>query len=88
MILYSTVNVYTVIMINCPIGYLSGSVGRTREYITFIVLSTALLFSNPVCHNYYCNYFFHEFFLLFALSFIHFIQFDLYGDNNILTLDP
>ena len=28
--------VYTAIMINCPIGYLSGSVGRTREYITFI----------------------------------------------------
>ena len=31
-ILYSTVNVYTAIMINCPIGYLSGSVDRTREY--------------------------------------------------------
>ena len=38
----STVNVYTAIMINCPIGYLSGSVGRTREYVTFIFLSTAL----------------------------------------------
>ena len=41
-ILYSTVNVYTAIMINCPIGYLSGLVGRIHEYITFIFLSTAL----------------------------------------------
>ena len=39
---YNTVNVYTAIMINCPIGYLSGSVGRTCEYITFIFLGTAL----------------------------------------------
>ena len=29
-----------------------------------------------------------NFFLLFAMSFLHFIQFDLFGDNNILTLDP
>ena len=41
-ILYSIVNVYTAIMINYPIGYLSGSVDRTLEYITFIFLSTAL----------------------------------------------
>ena len=40
--LYSTVNVYIAIMINCSIGYLNGSVGRTREYITFIFSSTAL----------------------------------------------
>ena len=40
--LYSTVNLYTAIMINCSIGYLSGSVGRTRESITFIFSSTAL----------------------------------------------
>ena len=41
-ILYSTVNVYTAIMISYLIGYLSGSVDRTREYIAFIFLSTVL----------------------------------------------
>ena len=35
-ILYSTVNVYTTIMINYPIGYLTGSVDRTSDYITFL----------------------------------------------------
>ena len=41
-ILYTTVNVYTPIMFSYPIGYLSGSADRTREFITFIFLSTAL----------------------------------------------
>ena len=35
-ILYTTVNVNTAIMISYPIGYLSGSVDRTCDYITFI----------------------------------------------------
>ena len=41
-ILYTTVNVYTAIIISYSLGYLSGSVDRTREFITFLFLSTAL----------------------------------------------
>ena len=42
MILYSTVNVYSTIMINYPIGYLSGSVDRTCEYIPIIIFKALL----------------------------------------------
>ena len=31
---------------------------------------------------YYCNFFLHYFFLIFAISFLHFIQFDLFGKTK------
>ena len=61
--------------------------GRTRGYITFIFLNTALLVRIPYA-KFIIVTIFSVFFLLFAISFLHFIQFDLFGDNNILTSDP
>ena len=80
---------------NAPlaISCLRGSVDRTREYCTLIFLSSALLVRIP-----YATFisvtiektivFIFIKFSPFAISFLYFNKFDLFGDTNILSSDP
>ena len=64
--------------------------GRKREYCTLICLSSVLLVRIPYAsftivtiENTFVFMFIK--FSPFALSFLHFNKFDLFGDNNILS---
>ena len=67
--------------------------GRTREYCTLIFLSSALLVRFPyetfiiVTIEKTIVFIFIKF-SLFAISFLYFNLFDLFGDYNILSSDP
>ena len=67
--------------------------GRTREYCTLIFLSSALLvriryatFIIVTIEKTFVFIFIK--FSPFAISFLHFNKFDLFGDHNILSSDP
>ena len=76
------------------ISFLRCSVGRTREYCTLIVLSSALLVRTPyttfiiVTIEKTIVFIFIIFFSPFTISILYFNKFDLFGDTNILSSDP
>ena len=67
--------------------------GKTREYCTLIFLSSALLVRIPhatfiiVTIEKTIVFIFIKF-SPFAISFLYFNKFDLFGDTNILSSDP
>ena len=75
------------------ISCLHGSVGRTREYCTPLFLSSALFVRTPYATFIIVTiektiFFIFIKFAPFVISFVYFNKFDLFGDTNILSLDP
>ena len=62
--------------------------GRTREYCALIFLSSALLDRIPYATFIIVTIEKTIVFSPFAISFLYFNYFDLFGDNNILSSDP
>ena len=80
---------------NAQLGFscLRGSVGRTREYCTLIFLISALLVRIPYATFFIVTIektivFIFIKFSPFAISFLYFNYFFLFGDTNILLSDP